>query len=469
MFLEDKKKTSFESYKQLLVKFEDRNNFKSIINLSDNINSEKFADYKNFRFKDYNEIISRHFPNARLKQEEISEKVDLEDDVIVADPYFAGLLNRERELLVEGNIYKYTELGLFFTNKDNYDNLDKVIANFDLSSARLINENEIMQLENGVNYFAPAKIETIDQKELLRPCVDCGSPGSGSGGRPKVLNKEEFIDQISICNWDPNIWDDIFGPAQTCIDKFEKDKRVKLKAWSQNYLIFASIGVKVKSQNRFMGIWWAEKIDELELGIDVGSFKYSFPGMELYSPPTMEFEYNNYVFDERGNYLRHVNSPWFKDFPFKEKEEIVNVNIKLPYDIKTFISEYLGKNYDDIDVSVNGKDMNSFLKKIGKDVFKDIRKFLNKEINSPISISSPADKETVTFLFSNWKINKFNDNNIVDQWDLNTAQIGFNSKGGDNTFLYKKPQSYKDFSIICYGIGRRGNKWKGSKLVLVNK
>ena len=470
-FLEDKKNISFDSYKQIIRKFEDKHDFKSVIHLRQDITSEEFSDYKNYRFKDYHEIINKHFPNAKINQQEVNDKVDLEEDLIVADPYYASLLNRKREILVEGSIYKYTELGLFFTNKDNYDNLDKEIAKFDLSSARLssYNENEILQLGNGVNYFAPVRID--DQADVLKPCTDCGSPGSGVRPKsPKILTKEEFIDQISICNWDPNIWDDIFGPSQNCIDKFEKDKRIKLKAWSQNYLIYASIGVKVKSQNRFMGIWWAEKIDELELGIDMATFKYSFPGMEIYSPPTMEFEYDNYKFDERGHFLGHIDAPWFKDFPFKPKEEITHVNVKLPSDMKTYLSKYLNKSIDDIDISLTGKDMNDFFKKTSESIFKNVSKFLNKEINAPISISSPSDKQTIQFYFSNWKINKTGDNKIVDQWDLNTAQVGFKSKGnGDNTFLYKKPQSYKDFSIICYGIGRRGNQWKGSKLVLVNK
>ena len=39
--------------------------------------------------------------------------IDADEDAIVADPYFASLLNRDREILVDNRVYRYSEKASF--------------------------------------------------------------------------------------------------------------------------------------------------------------------------------------------------------------------------------------------------------------------------------------------------------------------------------------------------------------------
>lgn len=127
-----------------------------------------------------------------------------------------------------------------------------------------------------------------------------------SGGTPVAQTKEQIIQNLKICEWDPNNWDDIFGPAQKCHDYFGEDTRIKVKTWSQNYGLFASSGVKVESQNRFLRIWWAEKIDEVELGYSLTSFEYDIPEVKWptnFGASDYHFEYNGFIVDQFGQYV----------------------------------------------------------------------------------------------------------------------------------------------------------------------
>src|SRR5690606_32822727 len=102
--------------------------------------------------------------------------VDADDDEIIADPYFASVLNENREILVDNKVYRFTEKGLFYTDVNNYDNLDKTIQMIQPCKINRIDEEEV-DVGNGVVAFIPQAINNI----CIQETIVCCSPDRGIG------------------------------------------------------------------------------------------------------------------------------------------------------------------------------------------------------------------------------------------------------------------------------------------------
>ena len=82
--------------------------------------------------------------------------------------------------------------------------------------------------------------------------------GSRGSGHP-TPTRDEIRDNLKVCEYGKNVLNTLFGSSEICIDKFDERKRVKVKTWSQDYKVFASTGVKIKSQKRRLRIWWTDQ------------------------------------------------------------------------------------------------------------------------------------------------------------------------------------------------------------------
>ena len=84
--------------------------------------------------------LARIYPNARISTNE--EEIDDEDEII-ADPYFASILNEDREILVGSDVYKYTLDGVYFTDEENTDALYEYLENQESSEANSLGRTNI--------------------------------------------------------------------------------------------------------------------------------------------------------------------------------------------------------------------------------------------------------------------------------------------------------------------------------------
>lgn len=453
-FLKEEKGNDFNAYKNKVRNFE-KEGFKSLMPLFENDDMERFDEYIKFRQLERETAIKA---NVRQQMSEL----DITEDDIIADPHFATLLSEKREIEVGNNVYRYTDVGLFYTDVSNYDALNKVANAVQLEPCQLSSISGEVMLEDDVMVMLPNAI------------TNCGGDGGSGGGCSNCggstsppsysLTIEEIRNNLQTCEWDPNIWDDIFGPAQRCTDYFENDKRIKVKTWSQNYGIFASTGVNVESQNRFAGIWWADKIDEIELGYTLIEFEYKIPSPTNWPRQNgynYIYQHGDFRVDQYGRLISTLDpSPrqLFDKFPINDPDQRI---------LEIYFFEPIITLFPNIgSYTVDGKDFNKWVQSMVKSGYSKMTSALNKQFNknSAVIVAPSPDRTKIKFYFANWYSSKKDENAIRNIFDWNTAVIKWNSNSG--TSLGSAPTSYRNYRAAVYGMGRRGNTWKGGKIIL---
>lgn len=457
-FIETQKRSGLPAFKKMLRAHETPA-FRSLLPLFDKTDAAKIEEYRTFRATE-RQALATVAPSLvpacpMMMQQVVDDDIDSDSDPLIADPFFAALLNRDREIVVGGKIYKYTDRGVFFADEGRYEELRAVVD----ARALLAAPRGVTALSANVRVFVPEPMRIL-------PPDDCGGGGTGGGGpvatpRPPPT-KEEVKNNLKVCVWDPNIWDHIFGPAESCHDYFESDKRIKTKVWSQNYLLFASVGIKVKSQNRFLRIWWADDINEIELGYSAVYFEYDLPKpVWPIKPFVYQYQYGDVIIDQWGRYVGPAAGgpkSIFEKFPMQDPgKRLLTIYLFEP------LETILGKSAIDL----TAKDVNSGIQSLVKQGFSALSSYLKKQTSGSAVLVYPNQQNTkLKFLFTNWVKTNSNDNKISETFDWNTAIIGFSTKGPSTTPIYDSPQSYKRFMAIAYGMGRRGSTWKGSRVVL---
>ena len=420
-------------------------------------------------------FMSGYTTNYRLSGEEM-EDIDADEDILIADPYFASVLNEDREILVGSNIYKFTPDGTYFTDKENnialYDYLEQQATSV-VPRGRVSSNRRTPEFDPGIHEVAPSIF-------LFRPTL-AGFRNSGGGSRggsgrsnrgSSRPTRDEIRDNLRVCEYRPNILNRLFGPSETCTDHFESNRRVKIKTWAQNYFIFASTGVKIKSQRRRFRIWWASKIDELELGYSIASFKYtgigSWPSSGSSNPVNFHYELNGYTIDQHGRYVRGTTPArnLFNNFPLPNDRQLVKIWVYKP--IQAVIKSLTGRNVTHLEYS--GAKFNKAIRKLVENAVKELRK-KGRNINGQpeaVVIFDDPEWDAMNFVYTNWKSVKTNENKISKIFDWSTAQIGIKTKGPKTKLAYSLPKKPENFNIVCYGMGRRGSAWRGGRIVITN-
>ncbi|MEQ9363163.1 MAG: hypothetical protein RIF32_02915, partial [Leptospirales bacterium] len=273
--------------------------------------------------------------------------VDIDDeDQLIADPHFAALLNADRELVVGDTRYKYTRDGVFMAPKNAVQQLRSAAGNF-RPNPGVYNREAHYDLGGGVGYFpqqyssqdhisttvaplvapamqapsaqflrpddcmqqmAPVAGDDLRAREIMPIDGGCGGGGSGggsggsggSGGGSAGPPKQPAISSFPVCTGlRKSIWNKIFGPSAVCTQNWETRKRIKTKVWNQNYFLYSSIGISVRSQSRKLRIWWAKKTDELVLGYNTVTFDYPWSANAPLNP-AMFPPANHYTYYYKG-------------------------------------------------------------------------------------------------------------------------------------------------------------------------
>ncbi len=444
------------------------------------------------------------------------EDADLEDDV-VADPKFAAMLNEKREVIVGKKFYKYTPYGLFFSHKKDRKHLRDYIRNLSKSETGKSTISKIagdcIAIQKGGG--SSAKVENItaidDKISVYNSCGGSGGPipigGGGSGGgtsggttSTNLSYPIEYKGSLSVCNVNQeSVWQKIFGPAETCHDYFDSKKRVKVKFWSQSYLVYASMGMSTKYQKKYwLGWQTSNAIDYTELGINHASFTYKRK-VSLFDK----------IFKDMQNdvIIRWKNQVWTGD-----GRRLTNIPFELPKwpfetgDVDKFTIEvYINKN---INFEYTSKDAYKDILKVTKNLVKTYGKKLDglfeaaqqdKLVMKGVALVQNADKMIVTV---NERYERdYNDccaTHVLDRnflvelkigWSKGNFQVEKNPGGafvtsgetvtyiGNETPKWSPPipvpkldvfnaTKYEDFSIDFYGVSKRdGTTFKGKRML----
>lgn len=237
------------------------------------------------------------------------------DDEIIADPYFCDLLNAKREIEVDGKIYKFSEKGIFRCNADEADLLEDIDKYS--SEISLKNTDEFITIKNS--------LEFVSRNFLLQEETPITKARSGTNRGNLVLGNKEVINMADIRDMEYKGRGDA-GKVQNWISSklgnntivevnFTNKRRMKLRMFEQNYILYNSIGMTVRMQKKRLKIWWRTKADEFRFGWKNIELSHKFKD----NPIT-----NIEVLDPRtGMKVPKVPDYIKAKFPFSDKENVL--------------------------------------------------------------------------------------------------------------------------------------------------
>ncbi|MDV3751528.1 hypothetical protein [Elizabethkingia anophelis] len=440
---------------------------------------------------------------AIVNDEQIKDDIDdLED--IIGDDAFAAFLNNNGEIQVENKIYKYTDVGLFIVNEDKYSALQQFLAVNNISNNLLISTDPDIKegfIDNNTNpTTGPGG--WVDPNRDNTPVIAAITPDIGyfcpyiprvyppkppetnpPRPNPKPIDPEvevnNFVNSLSDCDT-YNTWlQSLFGDSDMCVDKYESHRRVKTKAYNQNYLLVYNMGVKVKHQYKgWTGLWRKEKADEIRLGVIEGNFYYDTNFLTPSSPnrTTNIYSGGNRMFFDAATFWTSGYYPGtytISSYSLQNYPKVFQDDIYIE-DVLPFIGN--GSNIDLIDGGLyaaikagNNALSNEKLNRLFWDkAFKNLGDLWVSQgktrPNNNITYSYNTPEFGKLKVFKTFYRKASNTDNLEKTFDWG-FQIGF-TMGDDGRInpSYGGMKRPKEFKVVMYGIAKKNGAWHGSRI-----
>ena len=462
--------------------------FNSLEELNQVVNSLKISDTYNLNTKTTPDFVSlrqslieqglRNFTDEELTIIQEEGLLYEPEDSLISDPYYCAVLNKDREIIVGNNYYRYVKDGVIKCNVSDLmtleDTLDNQIQSIDTSE---LSAGETVTLRNDVqftklDYSSTKSVETDSEilstggNIILRPRPDTPpqseeNPSVAYDGTKLILadgtsisknnlrsisfkNGEENSNSNDI-NWFERLWGEIVGLNVYAIQEYDSRHRMKLKLFCEDYLIYRSVGMTVRMQKKVLGIWWRIKADEFRYGWSAIECIYKYPQILFPQPPPI-------------NGIRPVsNIPAVmkKNFPFAE-EDIILMNLD-------FI------NYD-----FTTGDLNRFLCNGIKSCANTLQKWINSNGNdadNPKGLFAVNEDDNVVYVvFPQGEELAYNTGREIVKWDCDWFYgkyvIGFSFGLGYSYFGVSSIQ-FESASKISIGRGciyaavKFNGEWRG--------
>lgn len=275
------------------------------------------------------------------------------EDSIISDPYFCTVLNSDREIIVGNNVYRYVEEGVVSYNvddlpliKETIDQELQLINTSDIQTGQTVTLNNNAQftkleyadklyVETDSEILANAGQVTLNPRpptSATPPQTEEEEPYIAYGGNKLTLSDGTKIsgdklrkitykhggdnDGNNDINWFEDIWDDAVGLNVYAIQEFDSKHRMKVRLFTEDYIIYRSVGMTVRMQKKVLGIWWKIMADEFRYGWSAIECKYVYDQALFPQPPSF-------------NGLKpstNIPDVMKKNFPFAN-EDIVLVNL----------------------------------------------------------------------------------------------------------------------------------------------
>ncbi len=475
---------SFSSKKDMknLIKEIDESSYEEQVNFYKKLYKSKFKSYKPKLYPEIKEVYN--FEKLQTKNSE---------DIIVGDPNLASLVNENHEIIVNDTLYKIENNGVFFAEVSdsialrNYVNHNNSVVPAGINEPIIgIKTYRPDEHGGGSTPDEPVEPTPIGPGTVINEPIGGGNNG-GSNGNGNNTNHWEYnenirniLNNLPVCSGQGNFIQDLFGDTYSCFNYFDSRNRVKVEFWNQDFLFYASTGIQVTKQYYFFPAWWRKKADEMYLGINSIHLTYTWP------KPTIQFPPNSipqpgrkqiYLFrgnikllqgnDGFGNYYYtdcnlSISQPSLPFFDLDTGEEILNIYIS---DYIPYISDY-NLTIGDLASEANIKK----LYQMGIDFLRAMDSTDDKFIVTHQKNSQEVEVYVFDKLYHNTNENHlkkyfYQNYNFMIKWKINIDGQG----GFHNSFSLEPERSnfsqYNAVSLDFYGMARKGNTWKGSRLI----
>lgn len=446
---------------------------------------------------------NRRFLNSQGSALRLANSEQILDDIddleeIIGDDAYSAFLDSRAEIQVGNEIYKYTDVGLFIVDEQNYSNLISYLADNAISDDLLyptddtvkeqflesVPSEERTSLSEDVDYFNARKVGVSD----TGPVPGTGTGGNTGGGTTAPDANQvmvNFINGLQNCSPHNGLFDGIFGDSDICIDKYESRYRVKTKAYNYNYYLVYNLGVKVKHQHRNgIGIWNQDDAQEVRLGVITSSFYYDYSNVMNVGPPsgrsTSIYSNNTKALFNAGTFwtqsayypgIYNMTGYSIQGYPklFKDDYYIEDILPHMNFSsVNPLLDQGLYAALQAGNKSLSAANLNKlFWTNVVKNVGTFAESLGQPKPNNNITYSYNLPQYGKIMLAKTFYNQRSNDGKIEKSFDWG-FQIGFtmdpnggNVKPDMSGGGLKKPQ---DFKVLMYGIAKRNGQWHGSKI-----
>lgn len=272
----------------------------------------------------------------------------------------ASVLNADREIIIRDKVFKFVDKGLLQTTFDKRETLkefEEIELPEDIEEGETIDVSPdvkltVIKYQKLVEVNSDVIIQGGDSEIGITPVKDDSDDSFTIGGGDSlplvcvpevrykngeltlandVVIKKENIRKIkydkkeSDAGFFVGLWQSIWGTNVVAYNNFSNNERMALSMFSNNYVIYRSVGMKIRMQKRTLGIWWVKPAAEL---------RYGWTAMECV------YEFKNNPFGNIPEFLSGLERPKLpsnmsKKFPFSD-DEIVLWNVPIiDYDLTT--------------------------------------------------------------------------------------------------------------------------------------
>ncbi len=235
--------------------------------------------------------------DGEMTQEEYEYELAKASDRLVA-PGLSYVMDSSLVIGVQGRIYKITDLGTFSADAKDYEELPRIIRDFDPSIIASLEAGETISIGHNATFthsFGDGEVwesvGRLDLSEAREYAPTTGTPQSpGTTGK---LCAPYGVETYTWENygWFQKIFDGLRGKSVGREAYFDEDHRVVVRLYNVNYFFYAESGMSCQMQRKkhflLIPFWVRDDAEEFAIGFDklVGEYTYNNPSnYSLVSP-----------------------------------------------------------------------------------------------------------------------------------------------------------------------------------------
>lgn len=252
----------------------------------------------------------REFTDEELAEIQARGLIYEPEDELIKDPSLIVVLNQDRQVKIGDNTYTFVPEGVVVTapgvDVDSNDVAD-VGGNLEHGETAPVGDDGGYII--GIDYNDP-HTPGDDSGEWKEPETDAigggGYTGGGNNGNNGSGNSRsaslELKDGITIPSskirrvsyekgggdgsWLTKLVNSIMSTSVLAYNYYDDKHRMVLKMYAQDYIIYRSVGMSLRMQERFLGVWWRKKADEFRYGWTNIECEYVYDAPNPFAPLT---------------------------------------------------------------------------------------------------------------------------------------------------------------------------------------